>query len=248
MKAEINRLECKRLIAETTFLQGVPHGWGNGYVAVPPEHPLWGITYMDDRFPSLNVHGGVTFTEPVLLGKRTSTSKREVKDDYVGKRQPLLQSAELLDGEVPGAWWLIGFDTVHVDDNENNWPKERVIDETNELKNQLNKMLKMKKEFRNLTPHKIVLNSGVEYAPTGVVARVSNTFTEADANGICSVDYGTVEGLPDPQPNVCYIVSAMVLAAAKAFGRYDCVAPATGHPDCVRNDKGQIVSVPCFVK
>lgn len=138
----MNRLECKRLIAETTFLQGVPHGWGNGYVAVPPEHPLWGISYMDDRFPNLNVHGGVTFTEPVLLGKHTSTSKREVKDDYVGKRQPLLQSAELLDGEVPGAWWLIGFDTCHCGDNQENWPKERVVDEVTELQQKLIKKLK----------------------------------------------------------------------------------------------------------
>lgn len=106
----------------------------------------------------------------------------------------------------------------------------------------------MKKEFKNFTPHKIVLNSGVEYAPTGVVARVYNSFTEADADGICEVHYGAIEGLPFPQPNVRYIVSAMVLAAVKKLGRTDCVAPATGHPDCVRNDKGQIVSVPCFVK
>jgi hypothetical protein len=47
---------------------------------------------------------------------------------------------------------------------------------------------------------------------------------------------------------VLYIVSALVLTAAKAAVRTDCVAPATGHPDCVRNDKGFIVSVPGFVR
>jgi len=42
-------------------------------------------------------------------------------------------------------------------------------------------------------------------------------------------------------------VSALVLSAAKAAGRTDCVAPATGHPACVRKD-GFIVSVPGFVR
>lgn len=37
------------------------------------------------------------------------------------------------------------------------------------------------------------------------------------------------------------------LAAAKEKGRTDVVAPATGHPDCIRKD-GFIVSVPGFVR
>lgn len=41
--------------------------------------------------------------------------------------------------------------------------------------------------------------------------------------------------------------SAMVLAAAKNKGRTDVVAPATGHPDCKR-ENGFIVSVPGFVR
>ena len=40
------------------------------------------------------------------------------------------------------------------------------------------------------------------------------------------------------------IVSAMVLSASD---RTDLVAPATGHPDTIRNDKGQIISVPGFI-
>ena len=42
-----------------------------------------------------------------------------------------------------------------------------------------------------------------------------------------------------------YIVSALVLAAID--NRLDCVAPATGSKETVRNEAGQIVSVPGFV-
>lgn len=44
-----------------------------------------------------------------------------------------------------------------------------------------------------------------------------------------------------------YIISAIVLAAAKAKGRIDCVAPATNHPAMVRDEQGNIVSVPCLI-
>lgn len=59
--------------------------------------------------------------------------------------------------------------------------------------------------------------------------------------------YCNITGLPAQKKDVYYIVSVFVLLAAKAAGRKDCVAPATGHPDCVRND-GFIVSVPGFVQ
>ena len=98
-------------------------------------------------------------------------------------------------------------------------------------------------KFLNYTPHAIVLNDGTSYPSLGV-ARVANTFTGFDADGICDVVYGDVTGLPAPQPGVRLIVSAMVLAASD---RTDLVAPATGHPDCVRKD-GFIVSVPGFVR
>ena len=89
--------------------------------------------------------------------------------------------------------------------------------------------------FYNYTPHSITLNSGEKYDSVGV-ARVRNTFSEVDDNGICSVSYGDITGLPEPKDGCIYIVSALVLAAAKAAGRTDCVAPATGHPDCLRKD------------
>lgn len=101
--------------------------------------------------------------------------------------------------------------------------------------------------FRNYTPHPIALNDGRTFASEGL-ARVSATFTPFDKNVVCNQEFGQVTGLPEPADNTLYIVSALVLTAAKTQGRTDCVAPATGHPDCVRNDKGFIVSVPGFVR
>lgn len=102
-------------------------------------------------------------------------------------------------------------------------------------------------QFKNYTPHAIKLNDGREFASEGL-ARVSATFTSFDENGVCNQQFGEVTGLPEPTADTLYIVSALVLTAAKAQGRTDVIAPATGHPDCVRNDKGFIVSVPGFVK
>lgn len=104
----------------------------------------------------------------------------------------------------------------------------------------------MKTTFINLTPHSIKLNDGREFPSEGV-ARVTDTYTEFDEAGICFVSHGEINGLPAPREGVRYIVSAMVLTAAKEKGRNDVVAPATGHPNCVRRD-GFIVSVPGFVK
>lgn len=100
--------------------------------------------------------------------------------------------------------------------------------------------------FRNFTPHTITLNNGKAFDSEGC-ARVANSFTPFDGDGICTATFGDIEGLPAPTEGVFLIVSAIVLTAAKAAGRTDCVAPATGHPECVR-DKGFIVSVPGFVR
>lgn len=101
--------------------------------------------------------------------------------------------------------------------------------------------------FKNFTPHAITLNDGREFASEGL-ARVSATFSSFDENGVCNQEFGQVTGLPEPADGVLYIVSALVLTAAKTQGRTDCVAPATGHPECVRDEKGFIKSVPGFVR
>ena len=101
-------------------------------------------------------------------------------------------------------------------------------------------------KFINATPHQIVLNDGRIFEPSGILPRVSQIMSEFDNNGIAVQSFGEVEGLPEPVPEVVYIVSAMVLSACK--DRKDLVAPATNHKDTVRNEKGHIVSVPGFVK
>ena len=103
------------------------------------------------------------------------------------------------------------------------------------------------KTLVNCTPHALNLNNGTALPTSGNVARVSVTIIDFDDDGICQQVFGDVTGLPDPKPDTLYVVSAMVLAALGS-SRPDVVAPATGHPDCVRNDKGHIVSVPGFVR
>lgn len=99
--------------------------------------------------------------------------------------------------------------------------------------------------FINYTPHTVNLNDGRSFPSVGV-ARVSVSFSKPDDDGIVSQVFGDVDGLPTPQANTMYIVSLVVLQAAS--DRADLVAPASGHPDTIRNDKGHIVSVPYFVR
>ena len=101
--------------------------------------------------------------------------------------------------------------------------------------------------FVNCTPHALNLNNGTTLPTSGTVARVSASFTAFDSNGVCRQVFGDVSGLPDPQPDTFFVVSAMVLGAL-AGNRPDVIAPATGHPSCQRNDKGHVVSVPGFVR
>ena len=100
--------------------------------------------------------------------------------------------------------------------------------------------------FVNATPHAIQLNDGRVLEPSGIIPRVSQTISEFDENGIATQSFGEVEGLPEPETGVVYIVSSLVLSACK--DRTDLVAPATNHKDTKRNEKGHIVSVPGFVK
>lgn len=99
--------------------------------------------------------------------------------------------------------------------------------------------------YVNLTPHSIVMNDGRVFEPSGLTVRVDIEYSDI-VDDIAATTVGSVSGLPDAAEGTRYIVSAMVLASL-AGTRSDVVAPATGHPLCIRNDKGHIVSVPCFV-
>lgn len=101
----------------------------------------------------------------------------------------------------------------------------------------------MSQHYVNLTPHAIALNDGRVFEPSGAAARVSSNYS-AIVDDVASVTFGQVDNLPAPTAGTRFIVSTMVLSACA--GRDDVVAPATDHPEAVRNDKGHIVSVPCF--
>lgn len=103
---------------------------------------------------------------------------------------------------------------------------------------------KTKIRYVNCTPHVVRLNDGTEFLPSGYLARVTSSHTEFDKDKTCKVVYGDVNGVPEPQDGVIYIVSLIVLNASD---RTDLVAPATSHPDVVRKD-GQVYSVPGFVR
>lgn len=101
----------------------------------------------------------------------------------------------------------------------------------------------------NVTPHPIKITDGPTFEPSGIVARVTTTQKDAgDINGIPvkRQTFGPIVDLPAPADNTIYIVSAIVLAAAKESGRNDVVAPDT--TNAVRNEVGHIVSVPGFIR
>lgn len=101
-------------------------------------------------------------------------------------------------------------------------------------------------QFVNLTPHAVVLNNGKSFPTSGMVARVLSFWGKMDENGIMPICWSNVENLPEPIEGTIFIVSAIV--AARVTHRSDIVAPATGHKDCKRDERGQIISVPGFVK
>ena len=91
------------------IVEALQLGWGNGYVAVPPSHCLHGIDYdrlyylFEDRPDQICVHGGITYSQ---FGDGT---------------------------RAPKDWWVFGFDCMHWNDNLENWPEEKVIEETMSL-------------------------------------------------------------------------------------------------------------------
>ena len=101
-------------------------------------------------------------------------------------------------------------------------------------------------KFINLTPHAIILNDGTQFPPSGQIARVSQKWSNPDGI-LIKQEFGSIIDLPPAQEGVVYIVSAIVYAAAVAAGREDIAAPATGHPETKRNDKGHIISVPYLI-
>jgi hypothetical protein len=100
-------------------------------------------------------------------------------------------------------------------------------------------------KYRNFTPHEITI-AGFMPLPSEGVARISETVEVSDIDGgldseatvgeleecppvvLVTASRGPIFGLPEPEPGTMYIVSGMLLDAAKAAGRSDCCAPFTG--------------------
>lgn len=91
-------------------------GYANGYVAIPPEHPLFGSHY---DYPEIYIHGGLTYSGPT-----------ERVFEIFDKR-----AIEMLDGDIPEGYWVFGFDTLHAGDNPDTHSRKWCIEETNRLKN-----------------------------------------------------------------------------------------------------------------
>jgi hypothetical protein len=102
----------KTFTRKNTWLNNTEHGWGNGYVLIDKDHPLYGK--YDDEI-NVYVHGGITWS-------------KEVDNEMIEMWN--------LDQEDLGKW-CIGFDTAHFGDTIEKWPEEAVIAETERLKNNL---------------------------------------------------------------------------------------------------------------
>lgn len=93
----------------------------------------------------------------------------------------------------------------------------------------------------NLTPHAInvVTDAGTQtFAPSGQVARCASSSAQVgDLNGIplFRTKFGEVQGLPEPQDGVLYVVSALVRQAVPH--RPDVASPG----DLVRDEAGNVV-------
>jgi hypothetical protein len=103
-------------------------------------------------------------------------------------------------------------------------------------------------KFINLTPHPVnIVNPETEeithtFQSEGSV-RVGTEMKDTDNPLIKTVNYTELNGLPQPQDGVVYILSTIAYDAAKAQGRTDICFP-TGR--MFRDKKGQIKGVECL--
>lgn len=105
-------------------------------VAVPPGNKYHGRNVND--MEDFDVHGGITFSEPATYPDVMNGI--EIKQEYVGKRNKLLEKAEFItdNTEIGDDWWIFGFDTAHWGDNKYDWDRQSVIEETLSMMEQLN--------------------------------------------------------------------------------------------------------------
>lgn len=119
-----------------------PAGYANGYVAVPPEHPMYGKDYNDMNY-LISIHGGLTFSDTVVWRKLDNPNIEILTEGF---------------DELPEGWWVFGFDTMHYNDSLQTCNKEYCISETLELKRQLEELWKKtSKNINNMTSADILV-------------------------------------------------------------------------------------------
>lgn len=95
-------------------------GWGNGYVLLPYNHPLYGVDY--DSI-AVDVHGGLTFSEYFDVDRfHEWIENREIGGDITRENYEKFNN-----------YWMIGFDTAHSGDGLDTCSKDYVMNETNNL-------------------------------------------------------------------------------------------------------------------
>ena len=108
----------KTIIRENTHLTRggyIDFGWGNGYVIIPKGNKLYGLGYGDKAYDSIDVNGGLTYSEEVTHDRLEWFP--ELKDSI--------------------GHWMIGFDTCHCFDTLDKWSKQSVQNEADKLLRQL---------------------------------------------------------------------------------------------------------------
>lgn len=82
---------------------------------------------------------------------------------------------------------------------------------------------------KQFTAVAVEIKSIAKYEKSGILPRVSMTdeLIKVTLEGapIHAVKYGEIDGLPDEQPGIYYIVSGLVASAGVKLGRKDLVAP-----------------------
>lgn len=103
----------------------LPCGYANGYVAIPPEHPMYGKHYDD---VNVNIHGGLTFGEKIA---------QDPNLEWWNSIEPL--NFEGGYDDIPKDYWIFGFDTCHYNDGPH-LNRDWCIKETKYLMEQLEAM------------------------------------------------------------------------------------------------------------
>jgi hypothetical protein len=114
----------KYLSSYNLYSKFLTFGWGNGYILLPPNHPLYEIEY--GSIDNIKIHGGLTYgqffnSESFLKW----TENLEIGGDLTRENFEKFNN-----------YWIIGFDTNHYGDNDETWTKEYVISQSEYLMEQ----------------------------------------------------------------------------------------------------------------